>query len=509
MYINDKNKISDLIDTCLQLYTARDDRLLEHCTDDFTGFSCNQKFLIRSREEWLAASRGYYNKLSEHLCIDANKMSIQLITDKVAVVTVFFHTRNTVTEYISKSKSVRLALIVRKEFSNWKIAYCNTSMTSTDTKSPMDYSDEEIEERNYMLEQQIIEKNKQLSQIKAKLKFDNEKFAEVSLERKQAEEELRKSEAHFRMITESVSDVVWKLDDQYYFTYISPSDEKRRGYTADEVLGHHVFEMFDEEGIITIQRAAQQRHESERQGVPLTEVTFEARHRCKDGSWIWGEICYNTELDYQGNVIGFYGISREITLRKQMQDKVRELAFYDPLTKLPNRHLLNDRLIQAMAASKRNKCFGALMFLDLDNFKPINDLHGHIAGDLLLIEVAQRLKRCVREIDTIARFGGDEFIIIISELSTNEGHSCQQAQLIAEKIRVALAQIYQLKLKHDKTPPTCIEHSCTASIGVVLFSEQEISIDDLYAYADNAMYEAKKNGRNTIRFHNPNSVPIA
>ncbi len=144
------------------------------------------------------------------------------------------------------------------------------------------------------------------------------------------------------------------------------------------------------------------------------------------------------EFDSQGKVIGFYGISREITERKQMQDQVRQLAFYDPLTMLANRHLLNDRLSQAMAASKRKAFYGALMFLDLDNFKPINDIHGHTAGDLLLIEVAQRLQKCVREMDTVARFGGDEFIIVLSELTTDETESYKQAQLIAEKKSVSL-----------------------------------------------------------------------
>lgn len=237
--------------------------------------------------------------------------------------------------------------------------------------------------------------------------------------------------------------------------------------------------------------------------MPLTDVTFEARHRCKDGTWIWGEVCYNPEFNAEGKVIGFYGISREITERKQMQEQVHQLAFYDPLTQLPNRHMLHERLSQAMAASKRTQCYGALMFLDLDNFKPINDSHGHIAGDLLLIEVAHRLKQCVREIDTVARFGGDEFIVVLSKLSTDEALSHKEAHAVAERIRIALAAVYQLTLNHDGKPNTCIEHFCTASIGVVLFRGKEVCIDDLFKQADSCMYRAKDGGRNAISFYNP------
>ena len=129
----------------------------------------------------------------------------------------------------------------------------------------------------------------------------------------------------------------------------------------------------------------------------------------------------------------------DITERKQMEDQVHQLAFYDTLTHLPNRRLLDDRLSQTMAASKRSACYGALMFLDLDNFKPLNDMHGHVVGDLLLIEAADRLEACVREMDTVARFGGDEFVVMISDLDADKSRIDAQARLIAEKIRVALS----------------------------------------------------------------------
>lgn len=184
-----------------------------------------------------------------------------------------------------------------------------------------------------------------------------------------------------------------------------------------------------------------------------------------------------------------------------MEEQIQQLAFYDALTKLPNRRLLDDRLSQAMTASKRSGHYGALMFLDLDNFKPINDIHGHGVGDLLLIEAASRLKNCVREVDTVARFGGDEFVVMLSELDADKTKSNSQAALIAEKIRAALSELYLLTIKHEGQADIHVEHRCTVSVGVVLFVSHEVNKDDLVKMADTAMYQAKESGRNQIRFY--------
>ena len=190
----------------------------------------------------------------------------------------------------------------------------------------------------------------------------------------------------------------------------------------------------------------------------------------------------------------------DITERKFLQDQIRQLAFHDPLTGLPNRRLFCDRLSQAMAANKRNACFGALMFLDLDNFKPLNDKQGHEVGDKLLIEAAARLTQCVRQVDTVARFGGDEFVVLISELETDHDQSAARATLIAEKIRATLEQPYTLKIEHDATEAAIsLEHRCTASIGLTLFSGHEASQDEILKFADVTMYEAKQGGRNQVR----------
>ena len=201
----------------------------------------------------------------------------------------------------------------------------------------------------------------------------------------------------------------------------------------------------------------------------------------------------------QSALIG--GIALDITEHKQMEEQVREQSLHDALTKLPNRRLLNDRLSQAMATSKRSACYGALLFLDLDNFKPLNDSHGHEVGDLLLIEVANRLKSCVRRSDTVARFGGDEFVVIISELSTDKAESSLQAEVVAEKIRSSLAHPYLMTIKKPGGAETTVEHNCTASIGMVLFINQEASQSDILKWADTAMYQAKEAGRNLIRIY--------
>lgn len=497
MNSNDKHVLRLLFDDYLRVYATRDGYPTEYFSEDFSGFTCEGDFLVKNRENWLVVAHQDFTQVNEPLRIELKELLIQPLAETVAVTTGLLTVHLAVEEQAQLAKAARLVLIFRKESNGWKVSHSSTSIPYDGIKDS-----EDLAQRNQLLEKQIAEQGQQLAEINNQLQVSNEKLAQTVIENQQTQDALRKSEVHFRMMTENAVDVIWKLDAEYRFTYISPADEKRRGYSAAEVLGHHVFEIFDQDGIASIKRAAQQRHEAEARGMPLTDVTFEARHRCKDGRWIWGEICYNPELDSKGNVIGFYGMSRVITERKQMQDQVRELAFYDPLTKLPNRNLLNDRLSQAMAVSKRKEHYGALMFLDLDNFKPINDSHGHIAGDLLLIEVAQRLKRCVREVDTIARFGGDEFIVVLSELNADEAQSYKQAQVVAEKIRIILAGIYQLTLNYDGKASAYIEHSCTASIGVVLFQGQELSIEELFKRADAAMYQAKESGRNAIRFYN-------
>ena len=197
---------------------------------------------------------------------------------------------------------------------------------------------------------------------------------------------------------------------------------------------------------------------------------------------------------FDGEFQGYRGIGRDITARKKAEDTIRELAFYDTLTGLPNRANLLDRLKDAVAICQRSQDHAALLFIDLDNFKLLNDTKGHHTGDLLLQQVAQRLKKCVREVDTVARLGGDEFVVILKTLSPENEQAGVQAKLVGQKILVELNEIYDLN---------GFDHHCTPSIGAVVFGAPESDVNELLKRADTAMYQAKADGRNLLRFFDP------
>ncbi|MGH1361717.1 MAG: EAL domain-containing protein [Burkholderiaceae bacterium] len=198
--------------------------------------------------------------------------------------------------------------------------------------------------------------------------------------------------------------------------------------------------------------------------------------------------------DDRGQVTHFVGAYADISDRKESEERIRKLAFFDPLTNLPNRRLLLDRLGHRLAASKRHESYGALLFLDLDHFKRLNDNFGHDVGDKLLVEVAQRLRRCSRGVDTIARFGGDEFLVIVDDLSQDSRQAAAQAESVADKIRTELGRPYDF---------IGSEHEFGVSIGICMFFGDETSVDTLLKQADMALYQAKEAGRNSIRFYNP------
>ncbi len=198
--------------------------------------------------------------------------------------------------------------------------------------------------------------------------------------------------------------------------------------------------------------------------------------------------------DDAGNVTHYVGTLIDITQRKSAEADIEQLAFYDPMTGLPNRRLLLDRMQQALASRTRSQRRGAILFIDLDDFKSLNDTLGHDAGDLLLQQVAQRLLACVRSCDTVARLGGDEFVVMLGDLSANPQEAASQAELVGEKILLAI------------TPPALLagrEYHSTGCIGITLFSDHRENAEDLLKRADLAMYRAKAVGRNTLRFFDP------
>jgi diguanylate cyclase (GGDEF)-like protein/PAS domain S-box-containing protein len=193
-------------------------------------------------------------------------------------------------------------------------------------------------------------------------------------------------------------------------------------------------------------------------------------------------------------VTRYVGTLTDITQRKAAEAAITHLAFYDPLTQLPNRRLLLDRLQHAVAASARGCRHGAVVFIDLDNFKTLNDTRGHDVGDLLLQDVAQRLLRCVREGDTVARFGGDEYVVVLEQLSEHRAEAAAQAEAVGEKVLSIIGQPYVLAGQ---------EHHGSASVGISLFVHGGYTVDDLLKQADLAMYKAKAAGRGTLRFFDP------
>ena len=221
--------------------------------------------------------------------------------------------------------------------------------------------------------------------------------------------------------------------------------------------------------------------------------TYASEHRLRHccGHYVWvadrGRI---VERSATGEATRMVGSIANITERKRNEAEIHHLAYYDALTELPNRRLLLERLQQAVLRNQRSKQFGALMFLDMDRFKQLNDTHGHAKGDELLIEVGKRLRGCVREQDTIARLGGDEFVVMLEHLPAPADDARGNARRVGDKILDALNQPYDLG---------GLPYASTPSIGLTLFSGKDDSIDEILKRADSSMYAAKSAGRNTLR----------
>ncbi len=297
----------------------------------------------------------------------------------------------------------------------------------------------------------------------------------------------------FKAIVDSSDDAIIGKTTTGIITSWNRGAERIFGYTSLEAIGQPMLMLIppdraeEEPAILArISRGEQVDH-------------FETVRRRKDGQLINISSTISPILDHTGKVIGASKIARDITQAKVTESEIHRLAYYDTLTGLPNRRLLYDRLNHAMLTARRQGYGCAIMFIDLDNFKTLNDTRGHDVGDLLLQQVAQRLSTCVREGDTVARFGGDEFVVILEGQSQNASLAADRAETVGGKILKLLSEPYVLA-GH--------QHYCTPSIGITLFSGGTCTTDELLKQADLAMYCSKSLGRNTIRFFDPEMQTI-
>ncbi|HEY4744659.1 MAG TPA: ATP-binding protein [Desulfuromonadaceae bacterium] len=324
MNTSDYEQIRQLFDDYLRMYASRDDRLTTCFSENFSGFTGGGDFLVKDREEWVAITRQDFAQVKDPLRIELKDLAIQSLADTIAVTTGFFNIHLPMEDHILSRETARLVLIFRKESAGWRIAHSSISIPYHLVREGEVYPMKELTERNKLLEEQITERTMQLSEANDNLQQTNDKLAKEIVEHELAEEALRESETYYRLLTEDAADVVWRVDKEYRFTYISPADERLRGYRADEVIGHHVFEGFDEEGIASLKKAALQRQEAEQRGILTGSMTFEARHRCKDGRWLWAEVNSTPERDTDGTITGFHGITREISERKLADEELRK-----------------------------------------------------------------------------------------------------------------------------------------------------------------------------------------
>jgi diguanylate cyclase (GGDEF)-like protein/PAS domain S-box-containing protein len=317
--------------------------------------------------------------------------------------------------------------------------------------------------------------------------------------RKLAEHALHDQELFFNMIAENSDEFVAVLDLKGRRLYNSRSYGKLFG-NVDTLIGTDSFaEIHPEDRKYLLQVF----NETVQTGHGM-QADF--RFILPDGSIRHMESRGTLVRNSNGIALRVVVVSRDITERIQAAEKISNLALYDPLTGKSNRRLLHDRLVHVMTENKRRGNFGALLFIDLDSFRIFNEQFGKATGDLLLVEVANRISNCVREVDSISRLGGDEFVVMLGELNADKIASTTQAGVVAEKIRNAVAEPYLLTDVNEVSENLGKKFFCTASIGVFLFSYTDGGADDILKRVDMAMYRAKNKGNNLISFFDSNSI---
>ena len=307
-------------------------------------------------------------------------------------------------------------------------------------------------------------------------------------ELKLAHETALESEARFRSLTELSSDWYWEQDTDFRFIdFLGNQQKALRG--VEIAIGQTRWDLM----ALNLTASDWETHKQDLLAHRAFH-DFEILRRDGTGRDYWLSISGIPVHTADGRFAGYRGIGRDITAQKSAQATIRQLAYYDSLTKLPNRQLLMERLSDAVSICKRRQDQSALLFIDLDGFKNLNDTKGHPVGDVLLSQVGSRLKSSVREVDTVARLGGDEFIVILNALSTTIDQAASQARTVGQKMLDSLNEPYDL---HG------FEYHCTSSIGITLFCGNDLNLEQILQRADLAMYQAKADGRNQLRFFDP------
>ena len=305
-------------------------------------------------------------------------------------------------------------------------------------------------------------------------------------ERERTEATLKASEARYRLILQHSPTGILHYDNDLTITFCNNRAEQILQVPRGKIIGLKMSTLKDQRVLPALRAPIEGR-----------DGAYEGEYITTQGSLhVWIAMSCTPLRGVNGQVEGAIAIFEDITARHRSENEIRNLAYFDPLTRLPNRRLLMDRLSHAMTSSNRSREYGALMFLDLDHFKSINDTQGHDVGDRLLVEAAQRLTACLRQEDTVCRLGGDEYVVLLEGLSDSESIAASKAEAIAEKMRTAVNLPYDLGGSET-------EYFSTTSIGLTLFCGQEISAEVLLKQADVALYQAKDAGRNAVRFFSP------
>ncbi len=323
-----------------------------------------------------------------------------------------------------------------------------------------------------------------------KLLRSNRRMHSLLLKMQKSELELRLHDTALNSCADAI--IITNID--LIIQWANPAFCILTGYSLEETLGHKVTKLLN---------SGQQSPSfyDQLRDTILAGHTWrgELVNRRKNGDLYDEQLSITPVYGSQNHEIShFIAIKQDISERKSIEAKIKQLAFYDPLTHLANRRLLIDRLEHTLATCRRTRQFGALLYIDLDHFKPLNDQYGHDVGDQLLIELAKRLKQSVRGEDTVARIGGDEFVVLLIQLNTEEKIAHQQVIEVATKIHEVINQPYTLKMIQLSSAQELIEYSLTASIGITLFKDDQSSGDKILKQADIAMYQAKHAGRDTI-----------